>query len=195
MDGPWTRVAAAPPLRRGYSAETSRGGAAAATRMVRGDESRRRRGRHAESPRGRRGHAALEGRGLQIASARADSAAVRRTRPERAKRPTGDGPPVHHRDVSGTRGALRGPADGARRVGGRSAAPRQLVVVASARRRRGALQNTRRRSEFGKRDAGAHRPTPHVRRARLGRPRVLRRSTRGRAYILSDVAMHFKRLA
>ena len=43
-------VAATPRPRRGDSAETSRDDAAAATRIIRGDESRRRRGRDADSP-------------------------------------------------------------------------------------------------------------------------------------------------
>jgi len=44
------RVAATPRLRRGYSVETSRGDAAVATWIARGDESRRRRGCHEDSP-------------------------------------------------------------------------------------------------------------------------------------------------
>ena len=41
VDIPWRPVAATPWLRRGYSVETSRGGAVAATWIVRGDESLR----------------------------------------------------------------------------------------------------------------------------------------------------------
>ena len=51
---PWRRVAAPPRLRRGYSVETSRDAAAAATRKLRGDESRRRRGLRRETAPSRR---------------------------------------------------------------------------------------------------------------------------------------------
>ena len=51
VDISWRRVAAAPRRRRGCSVETSRGGAAAATRLFRGDESQRHRGGDADIPR------------------------------------------------------------------------------------------------------------------------------------------------
>ena len=50
VDIPWRRVGATPRPRRGRSAETSRGDAAAATRIVRGDASRRRRDCDVDSP-------------------------------------------------------------------------------------------------------------------------------------------------
>ena len=50
MHSPRRRVAAPPRLLRGYSVETSRGAAAAATRTFRGDELRRRRGCHVDIP-------------------------------------------------------------------------------------------------------------------------------------------------
>ena len=50
VDIPWRQVAATPRPPLGYSAETSRSDAAAATWIVRGDKSRRRRGRDVEIP-------------------------------------------------------------------------------------------------------------------------------------------------